>query len=153
MEVADLDSRLINRELSWLEFDQRVLALAGDRNAPALERAKFLAIFSSNLDEFFQVRVAGLREQVDASVRQLSPEGMTPVDQLAAIGRFTQLISRRADGILRDDLLPVLAEAGIRFSEWSDLDSGDQDLMREYFDRSVFPVLTPLAVDPAHPFP
>jgi len=151
--VADLDSRLINRELSWLEFDQRVLALAADRSAPPLERAKFLAIFSGNLDEFFQVRVAGLREQVDASVRQLSPEGMTPVEQLAAVGRFTQLMSRRADGILRDELMPVLAEAGIGFAAWSDLDSDDRDLMREFFDRSVFPVLTPLAVDPAHPFP
>ena len=136
-----------------MEFDQRVLSLASDPTTPPLERAKFLAIFSQNLDEFFQVRVAGLREQVDAAVRTLSPEGMTPADQLAAIGRIAKQASHRADGLFVDGLAPALAEAGIRFCGWADLDEDDRDHMQEFFDRSVFPVLTPLAVDPGHPFP
>lgn len=151
--MADLESRLINRESSWLEFNQRVLALASESSTPPLERAKFLAIFSQNLDEFFQVRVAGLKDQVDASVRTRSADGLRPSDQLAAIGRTAQQISRRADGVFLNELIPALAENGIRFASWSQLDVDDQADMRELFERRVFPVLTPLAVDPGHPFP
>jgi len=142
----------LNRELSLLDFQERVLALAEDTKLPLLERAKFLAIFASNVDEFFQVRVAGLKDQVAADISTPSPDGMTPVQQLAAIReRLTGLVERHAKAFV-DSVAPALADAGIRLSDLGSLDDDDKKHVDEVFD-DVFPVLTPLAVDPGHPFP
>jgi polyphosphate kinase len=145
--------RFLNRELSQLDFNQRVLALAQDASLPLLERIKFLAIFSQNLDQFFQVRVAGLQAQADAEVGSLSPDGQTPREQLAAIhSRALELITVAHELFLKD-LVPALGAEGIRFSDWSDLDDADRRQLSRRFEEQIFPVLTPLLVDPAHPFP
>jgi polyphosphate kinase len=151
--MLDVETRLVNRELSWLDFNRRVLALAQDEKTPLLERAKFLAIFSQNLDEFFQVRVAGLREQKDASVRSRSADGLTASQQLELIGGDVSRLTHEADDVFLDMVIPALADAGVRFCSWNQLDVADQRHMRAMFDQRIFPVLTPLAVDPAHPFP
>jgi polyphosphate kinase len=146
-------SRYLNRELSALDYFARVLALGGDPSVPLLERVKFLAIFSQNLDEFFQVRVSGLREQVDAGLRATSPDGLDPIEQLRAIrARVEPMVARQAS-IFTQDLVPALEEHGVRFVEWDDLSDADRVHLEEVFEERVFPVLTPLAVDPAHPFP
>jgi polyphosphate kinase len=146
-------SRLLNRELSWLAFNARVLGLAEDHTRPVLERAKFMAIFTTNLDEFVQVRVSGLQEQVVAGVRTVSPDGMRPAEQLDAVrAEIRRLVARQAQ-VFTGDLAPELAEHGIVFSDWADLDDDDRKYLVEVFESRVFPVLTPLAVDPAHPFP
>jgi len=147
------ESRFINRELSWLEFDGRVLALAEDPDLPLLERVKFLAIFSRNLDEFFQVRVSGLREQVAAGVvTSKTPDGLSPSEQLREIRRRCAELLDRADSAV-EELLPLLDKAGIRIVGLEDVDDEDAGFLRETFHQHVFPVLTPLSVDPAHPFP
>jgi polyphosphate kinase len=143
----------LNRELSWLDFNTRVLALAEDASLPLLERARFLAIFSRNLDEFFQVRVAGLKEQLAAGVVPHSAEGGTPREQLAEIrARVLALVQRHARCFC-DDVAVGLERSGISFVRWSSLDERDRAQLSNVFDRTIFPVLTPLAVDPAHPFP
>ncbi|HXA29057.1 MAG TPA: RNA degradosome polyphosphate kinase [Candidatus Angelobacter sp.] len=146
-------SRYLNRELSWLDFNTRVLALAEDEAQPLLERAKFMAIFSRNLDEFFQVRVAGLKEQVIGGVLQRSTDGMSAQEQLRAIRvRVAELTGRQSDCFKRE-LTPRLERAGVRISEWSSLHEADRAELSKVFDSRIYPVLTPLAVDPAHPFP
>ena len=146
-------SLFINRELSWLEFNARVLHEATDERHPLLERLKFLAIFSTNLDEFYMVRVAGLRRQIAAGVASPAPDGMSPHDQLAAIhARVTELLEIQRV-CLHEDLLPKLAEHGVRFLKVGDLTPGELTTIDEFFESQVFPVLTPLAVDPSHPFP
>jgi polyphosphate kinase len=147
------DVRYLNRELSWLQFNERVLALAEDPELELLERAKFLAIFQSNLDEFFQVRVAGLKEQVAAEVSGRNPDGMSPAEQLAAIDELAERLSHRHARTFREQIVPALAEQGVRYSEVDELDDDDRAYLVEIFEDRVFPVLTPLAVDPAHPFP
>jgi polyphosphate kinase len=145
--------RYHNRELSWLDFNARVLTLADDERIPLLERAKFLAIFSQNLDEFFQVRVAGLKDQVAAGVGSASPDGRTPAQQLLEIrDRLDDLLPRLQSTFL-DKVAPALADAGIKLSSWADLDEDDEKFLVETFEERIFPVLTPLAVDPGHPFP
>ena len=145
--------RFLNRELSWLAFNERVLALAEDRSVPLLERAKFLAIFSQNLDEFFQVRVAGLMEQVAAGLHAGTSDGTSPAQQLTAIReRVVELVGRQAHVFL-DDVVPALAAVGIRLSSWDELDDDDEKFLVDTFEKRIFPVLTPLAVDPGHPFP
>jgi polyphosphate kinase len=145
--------RYINRELSVLEFNRRVLALAESPAQPLLERAKFLAIFSSNLDEFFQVRVAGLKDQMAAGLSGTAPEGSPVSDQLRAIrGEVEKMLLRRSD-IYRTSLVPELAAAGIRLVPWSSLGKADVAYAESLFESQMFPVLTPLAVDPGHPFP
>jgi polyphosphate kinase len=130
-----------------------VLALAEDPERPLLERAKFLAIFSSNLDEFVQVRVSGLQEQVAAGIRAQTPDGMDSLEQLRAIGaRIDELVTRQA-GLFTKEIAPALVDVGIAFSNWEELDDDDREYLVEVFEARVFPVLTPLAVDPAHPFP
>ncbi|GFG76575.1 RNA degradosome polyphosphate kinase [Mycobacterium botniense] len=147
------EDRYLNRELSWLDFNARVLALAADTSLPLLERARFLAIFASNLDEFYMVRVAGLkrRDQMGLSVR--SADGLTPREQLRRIGEQTQQIATRHARVFLDSVRPALAEEGIHIVTWADLNQADRDQLSTYFHEQVFPVLTPLAVDPAHPFP
>ena len=147
------DRRYLNRELSWLDFNARVLALAEDPNTPLLERVKFLAIFSQNLDEFFQVRVAGLKERVAAGVRRRSVDGLSASEQLEAILAKVRTLTSRADEIFLGPVCGELAAVGIRFSSWSQLDEDDREWLRDEFQRRIFPVLTPLAVDPGHPFP
>ncbi len=151
-EVAAVP-RYLNRELSWLDFNERVLALAADQRVPLLERVKFLAIFSQNLDEFFQVRVAGLKEQVSAGVGSTSPDGRAPAQQLLEVrDRVEQLVERQQELFLQG-VAPALAENGIRLSSWGELNDDDEKFMVETFEQRIFPVLTPLAVDPGHPFP
>jgi polyphosphate kinase len=142
----------LNRELSWLAFNERVLEEASDAAWPLLERLKFIAIHASNLDEFFMIRVSGLREQDEVDVTSLSPDGMTPRAQLIQIGRLVRRQMSRANE-LRSEIVSALAAKGIQFVDWKALDDGLKGEAREYFRRAVFPILTPLAVDPAHPFP
>ncbi|MFN2462629.1 MAG: polyphosphate kinase 1 [Candidatus Dormibacteria bacterium] len=142
-----------NRELSWLDFNARVLALAEDAAAPLLERAKFLAIASSNTDEFFQVRVAGLREQVAAGVRTRSSDGMSPVQQLDAIRIQCLGLVNRMSVALSQQVVPGMEAAGITMIEHSALSEDEKTWLSQVFEEQIFPVLTPLAVDPAHPFP
>ncbi len=147
------ESRYLNRELSALDYFARVLALGADKSVPLLERVKFLAIFSQNLDEFFQVRVSGLQEQLDAGLRTTSPDGLDPGEQLRAIrGRVEPLVARQAT-IFTQELAPALEEHGVRFCDWDELSDSDRAHLDEVFEERIFPVLTPLAVDPAHPFP
>ncbi|MDA8392436.1 MAG: polyphosphate kinase 1 [Actinomycetota bacterium] len=145
--------RIINRELSQLDFLDRLLDLAEDRRQGLLERAKFLAIFSSNLDDFFQTRVAGLKDQVAAGLRTRSPDGRSPAEQLDAIRERSLGLVGRSTTIFHDGLVPDLAKAGVRFSDWQSLDDDDRSFLVGVFHDRIFPVLTPLAVDPAHPFP
>jgi len=147
-----MTSRLLNRELSWLTFNHRVLSLAGERGIPLLERVKFTAICSSNLDEFFQVRVAALKDQVAAGVTMPSPDGLTPVAQLHAVAQAADEFVLQQEVVL-EHLLADLAKHRIHISDWASLSVTDRDFLTEFFQRRVFPVLTPLAVDPAHPFP
>src|SRR5262245_13805992 len=152
-ENALPEDRYLNRELSWLDFNARVLALAADTSLPLLERAKFLAIFASNLDEFYMVRVAGLkrRDQMGLSVR--SADGLSPREQLRRINERTQQIADRHAHVFLDSVRPALAEEGIVIVTWAELDDDERSRLSIYFHEQVFPVLTPLAVDPAHPFP
>ena len=150
-----LDDRClyINREISWLAFNERVLGQALSPHWPLLERLKFLAIFSSNLDEFFMIRVSGLHEQLEAAVIETSPDGLSPGEQLAQIGNILRRQLDVASKLLSGELLPGLAAHGIHLRDWESLDAETKKLGQIYFRRSVFPVLTPLGVDPGHPFP
>jgi polyphosphate kinase len=151
--LAEEPERFLNRELSWLDFNARVLALAEDPLVPLLERVKFLAIFSQNLDEFFQVRVAGLLDQVVAGVSRISPDGRTPREQLDEIFARVAGLTVRLEEVFLKEVVPALAEVGIVFSRWRELDADDHEYLVEEFEHRIFPVLTPLAVDPGLPFP
>jgi polyphosphate kinase len=144
---------LINRELSWLKFNYRVLEEALDNRHPLLERLKFLAIFSSNLDEFFMIRVSGLQEAVAAGVAETSPDGMTASEQLAEISAQLRPTLEEQMRCLKLDILPKLAEAGIGIWRYEDLNKRERKTANDYFLENVFPMLTPQAVDPSHPFP
>jgi polyphosphate kinase len=146
-------ARYLNRELSWLDFNGRVLALASDPNVPLLERAKFLAIFSQNLDEFFQVRVAGLKDQVAAGVTTTTPDGRTPAQQLLDLRDGADRLNDIALSVFAHEIVPALRGVGIVFSSWDELDDDDRKYLDEVFEERIYPVLTPLAVDPGHPFP
>ncbi|MEV4235136.1 MULTISPECIES: RNA degradosome polyphosphate kinase [unclassified Nocardia] len=145
--------RYLNRELSWLDFNTRVLALAEDASLPLLERAKFLAIFASNLDEFYMVRVAGLKRRAETGLSVRSADGRSPTEQLELITARAQEIADRHARVFLDSVLPALTAEGIAVIVWSDLDDDERQRLSAYFQDQVFPVLTPLAVDPAHPFP
>jgi polyphosphate kinase len=147
------EHRYLNRELSWLDFNARVLALAADTSLPLLERAKFLAIFASNLDEFYMVRVAGLKRRDEMGLSVRSADGLTPREQLRRIGEETQQIATLHAHVFLDSVRPALAEQRIHVVTWADLSEVERDRLSIYFHEQVFPVLTPLAVDPAHPFP
>ncbi len=151
--VVTSPDRFLNRELSTLQFNERVLALAEDPETPLLERVKFAAIFASNLDEFFQVRVAGLKRQVAAGAITTSPDGLTAAQQLNRIDRRVRKLASRHARLFADDIRPALADAGVPIVRWSELDDKSQTTLRETFNDQIFPVLTPLAVDPGHPFP
>jgi polyphosphate kinase len=151
----DLDSPeyYINRELSLLEFQYRVLEEAQDSRSPLLERVKFLAIVGSNLDEFFMVRVAGLKQQIAAGVHDISPDGLTPAAQLTAVRAKAVKLIQEARCCLMNELLPALDKAGIRVLDYDQLNQQQRADAKRYFDETVFPVLTPLAFDPGRPFP
>ncbi|WP_200944510.1 RNA degradosome polyphosphate kinase [Geodermatophilus sp. Leaf369] len=145
--------RFLNRELSWLDFNARVLELAEDDGAPLLERVKFLSIFASNLDEFFMVRIAGLKRRQNTGLTVRSPDGLTIREQLHRIAERTQDLVARHAAVFVEDVGPRLEEHGIKIVHWGEVADGEAMRLREYFRDQVFPVLTPLAVDPAHPFP
>jgi polyphosphate kinase len=151
--ISSPQTGYLNRHLSWLDFDERVLAIAEDASLPLLERAKFLAIFATNLDEFFQVRVAELDEQFDAGITVPSPDGLTPAEQLDLVRARSRELAARGQRIFMDQLAPGLEKAGIRIVDWENLEDEAQAFLSRVFDESIFPVLTPLSVDPAHPFP
>ncbi|HXY71838.1 MAG TPA: polyphosphate kinase 1, partial [Actinomycetota bacterium] len=152
-EVSGPEPTFFNRELSWLDFNARVLALAENQGIPLLERLKFLAIFDNNLDEFFQVRVAGLKEQLVSGLHVQSPDGLTPGEQIEQIRERVQALDARVTEVFVDDLLPQLRSEGILVLAWDELSAPDREHLSEVFARDVFPVLTPLSVDTAHPFP
>ena len=146
-------SLFINRELSWLEFNARVLHEAFDSRNKLLERLKFISIFSTNLDEFYMVRVAGIRRQIAAGMQASSPDGMMPQAQLEAIHtRVAELIGLERT-CLHEELFPALAEFGVRLLTMEELSPEEWQTVDEFFESQIFPVLTPLAVDPSHPFP
>ncbi|BBX36092.1 polyphosphate kinase [Mycolicibacterium mageritense DSM 44476 = CIP 104973] len=147
------EDRYLNRELSWLDFNARVLALAADPSLPLLERLKFLAIFASNLDEFYMVRVAGLKRRDEMGLSVRSADGLSPREQLRRINERTQQISSRHAAVFLNSVRPALAEQGVVIVTWAELDDDERAKLSTYFHEQVFPVLTPLAVDPAHPFP
>ena len=145
--------RFINREQSWLAFNYRVLEEALDQRTPLLERVKFISIFNTNLDEFFMIRVAGIKQQLDEGVTERSPDGLTPTEQLAFIRREVLRQREILHGCWLDDIVPKLCDQGIHILEYDQLDEAQRAACRVYFEREVFPVLTPLAFDPSHPFP
>lgn len=146
-------ARYFNRELSWLEFNTRVLAIVADPTVPLLERVKFCAIFSTNLDEFYEVRVAGLKDQQASGHDLRSPDGSTPGEQLALISARVDELTARQASLFIDELVPELAMRGIEIVRWLDLTEHERKSLEEMYDERIFPVLTPLAVDPGHPFP
>ena len=153
-QTMTLDPSLyINREMSWLAFNARVLHEAFDARNPLLERVKFLSIFSTNLDEFYMVRVAGLRRQIAAGVQQVPADGLTPSQQLDAITERVADLMEQQRKCLYEVLLPELAKHGIEIASMGDLDATELERINAFFESQVFPVLTPLAVDPGHPFP
>ncbi|MCP3913905.1 MAG: polyphosphate kinase 1 [Actinomycetia bacterium] len=145
--------RYVNRELSWLEFNARVLAMAEDDSVPLLDRVMFLAIFANNLDEFFQVRVAGLKEQVEVGITTKTPDGLTPRQQLEAIQDRTQQLIDRRDRLFVTELVPALEVEGVSIVDIDGLSADDQTWLDDQWEHHMFPILTPLAVDPGHPFP
>jgi polyphosphate kinase len=153
--VRDLSdpSLYLNREVSWLQFNDRVLSLAADPATPLLERLRFLAIFATNLDEFYMVRVSGLREQVEAGVATRGSDGWTPTETLEAISKYIGPATEAHTRIFLEEVVPALEAEGIHLAEIDELERNDREYLREYFQDQVYPVLTPLAVDPGHPFP
>jgi polyphosphate kinase len=149
----DNPARLLNREVSRLDFNERVLALAESESQPLVERLKFLAILGQNLDEFFQIRVAGLKQQEASGLSRSSPDGLTPRQQLNAIHRRVAELMGRAARVFSEELSPELVAAGISLIDWEELDDGERSELGTVFESRILPVLTPLAVDPAHPFP
>ena len=147
------EDRYFDRELSWLKFNKRVLELAEDESVPLLERANFAAIFASNLDEFFMVRVAGLKRRVDTGIAMTAASGMSPRQQLRAISEQAHKLQDEHAHYVIDHILPDLAAESIILLSWPQLSSQEQERLTKFFRNQVFPVLTPLAVDPAHPFP
>ena len=152
-QIETDDRRLFNRELSWLEFNRRVLDEATDDSLPVLERLKFLAIFSTNLDEFFMIRVSGLKEQVAESVGSTSPDGMTASEQLTEIYKRLQPMLKKQVSYLGENVFPALEEEGITVEAYSSLNAKEKKILDKYFHNNLFPILTPQSVDSSHPFP
>ena len=145
--------RLIDRELSWLAFNERVLELAEDSSNPLLERCRYLAIFSSNLDDFFMIRVASVKRKLESGVTKKNTAGFTPFELMAEISKKTQELIARQTKCFQTDILPKLAQNGIEITDWESLTKDEKSYINKIFTNRIFPVLTPLAVDPSHPFP
>jgi len=145
--------RLIDRELSWLAFNERVLELAEDKSNPLLERCRFLSIFSSNLDDFFMIRVATLKRKLESGVTKANTAGYSPIELMSEISKKTQSLIQRQSECFQNDVRIKLAEVGISFIKWKEQDDEEKNYINKIFTDRIFPVLTPLAVDPAHPFP
>ena len=145
--------RLIDRELSWLDFNERVLQLAEDPSIPLLERCRFLAIFSSNLDDFYMIRVATAKRKIENSITKKNTAGYTPIELMIEISKKTNSLISRMVKCFHEDLLPKLADNGIEMVDWENLTDDEKDYINSVFTKRIFPVLTPLAVDPSHPFP
>jgi len=146
-------NRFFNRELSWLEFNRSVLEEAFADGLPVLERLKFLSIFSSNLDEFYMIRVSGLMEQIEEGVGELSPDGMSAADQLAEIGKRLRPMLKKQSSFLHQNVMPALGTAGVTIEPYSELPAKEQKRLDRYFRDNLFPILTPQSVDSSHPFP
>ena len=146
-------AHFFNRELGFLAFNRRVLAKAADEAVPLLERLQFLCIVSSNLDEFVEIRVAGLKEQIKLNVHEAGPDGKDPVEVYALVVREVRLLVEAQYTLLNEILLPKLADEGIRFRRRRDWTAPQKLWIRDYFFRELLPVLTPIGLDPAHPFP
>ena len=142
----------LNRELTWLEFNRRVLHMAEDENTPLLERVKFLAIVSSNIDEFFMKRIGGLKQQIAAGIRTPTVDGRTPQEQVVECQAVVRDIHKRQKIVL-ERLRELLRQHDIRIVPYDDLRAEEQASLREHFSANIFPLLTPLAMDPGHPFP
>jgi polyphosphate kinase len=151
--LTERQTSFFNREISWVEFNSRVLGEALDAEVPLLERLKFLSIFSTNLDEFFMVRISGLQEQLDATPSALSPDGLTPAAQMKQVSERLRPLIQRQSQCLVNEILPGLEQFGVRLLTYQDLSEAEKENLRKFFYDRVFPVLTPLTVDPAHPFP
>lgn len=147
------DDRFLDRELSWLAFNQRVLEMGEDDGQPLLERVRYLAIFASNLDEFFMVRVAGLKRRIAAGLAVTAASGLSPRQVLESISERAHQLMERHAAVFTEQVQPALAAEGITLVRWEELGEAEQDRLRKFFRKQIFPVLTPLAVDPAHPFP
>ena len=145
--------RLIDREISWLAFDERVLELAEDPSVPLLERCRFLSIFSSNLDDFYMIRVATLKRKIESGLTKPNTAGYTPKELLVELSKRTQSLIQRQSDCFHKDILPLLKQSGIEVVTWRDLSNDEIEFVNKIFHTRVFPVLTPLAVDPSHPFP
>ena len=145
-------SYYFNRELSWLKFNQRVLQESIDPRNPLLERLKFAAITSSNMDEFFMIRVAGLKHSAENGIHKVDAANMTPCEQLVAIGNLAKRIVKIQSKYIRD-LLDLLKKEGLEFLSIEQLTDAQLNWLKDYFERTIFPVVTPLAVDSSHPFP
>src|ERR1700680_4935613 len=143
----------INRELSWLEFNRRVLEEAQDPTQPLIERVKFLTIFSSNLDEFFEIRVAGIKQQIESETSDVGPDGLSPTEIFNQIQKLAHDLVATQYALWNDEILPELAKNGIRVFEVAKLPEKRTAWARKYFQDEVLPMLTPLAVDASHPFP
>ena len=156
VEVAIAPSKsqlFLNRELSLLAFHARVLEEALDTSNPLLERLKFVSIFSSNLDEFFMIRVSGLKEELEQGITDVSADGTSPAEQLSQIRDQVLKLVAEQGRMLREDIMPQLNEAGVQLVSYESLSRHEKQNLKDYFMERVFPILTPLAVDPSHPFP
>jgi polyphosphate kinase len=153
VEILDPATLYLNRELAWLEFNLRVLHEAEDSSNPLLERLKFMAIFDSNLDEFFMKRIGGLKQQLASNLRELPPDSRTPRQQLAEIHAAVRPILERQRRLFNQELLPALRQHGLEILSWDELRASERRHLSNEFNRKLFPILTPLAFDPAHPFP
>ena len=145
--------RFLEREISWLQFNERVLQLAADQSVPLLERARYLAIFANNLDEFFMVRVAGLKRRIATGLAVRSASGLEPREVFDEISRVAHKLMATHASLLEKQVRPALIKEGITIARWDELSEGEQEGLHVMFRDQIFPVLTPLAVDPAHPFP
>ena len=153
ISVSDPRETLIDRELSWLDFNQRVLELAEDKTTPLLERCRFLAIFSSNLDDFYMIRVATLKRKLEAGVTKPNTAGLTPNELMDLLSKKTQELITRKTKCFHDDVHLKLSKEGINIVRWDELNKEEKSLATNIFNEQIFPVLTPLAIDPSHPFP
>ena len=142
-----------NRDLSWIEFNRRVLEEALDPEQPLLEKVKFISIFHSNLDEFYMIRVSGLKEQIVANVLEPSIDGLTPIEQLQKIEKCVQSMLKTVMDLWTNEVVPSLKENNIDISDYNDLSENEKTILTEYFKKEIYPVLTPLAFDPGRPFP